>query len=578
MLIRVLLGFCALVMAPALQAQTMGEASDDGDAFARQIRDATNDSILTSGAQNEVPGFEGTDVPGTDFLDDPDGLTAAGEGKRYDPDYQVVIDPYRTRFDPTTIDLSAATTIANDPDAYIGGGFDADGTAGTCEPVPGGGTSDTEYLESCNAGSSVYSDARTCRAPLTIEVSDPSPPVWEYECDLGGTNYPTSNLPYTCPRLAAADTEGFCTKVGTGTSPRIRCYQQDRWGGCLEPDFIESEIWQCSGQIDFPGGRQVSPGGQRIVSEAIDESVCEATVGADICTQTANMCVDNEPTTRIINGFEVTRPCWEWERSFQCDGVRPANDCGELDAKPNCSFAYDECLSENADGTCNVYDRWYRCTAPGDDAEDVPAYICAEDLYCLNGECTQVEREASTEFKDAMVAVQAMGELRDDFNADNLTLFGGENLKCTKKLFGISNCCSGKGVPLITPFLCNSEDRDVDRKDDEGLCYKVGTYCSDKVLGVCVTKKQSYCCFSSKLVRILQVQGREQLGMTWGEPKTPDCEGFLVEEFQRLDLSLMDFTDVYAEFVDAAKIPDEVETSLMIQQRIDEYFDLHGGG
>ena len=151
-------------------------------------------------------------------------------------------------------------------------------------------------------------------------------------------------------------------------------------------------------------------------------------------------------------------------------------------------------------------------------------------------------------------------------------------MKCTKKLFGISNCCSGKGVPLITPFLCNSEDRDVDRKDDEGLCYKVGTYCSDKVLGVCVTKKQSYCCFSSKLVRILQVQGREQLAMPWGEAKTPDCEGFLVEEFQRLDLSLMHFTDVYAEFVDAVKIPDEVETSLMIQQRIDEYLDLHGGG
>ncbi|MGB3796717.1 MAG: conjugal transfer protein TraN [Alteraurantiacibacter sp.] len=573
MLIRVLLGFAALVMAPALQAQTMGEASDDGDAFARQIRDATNDSILASGAENGVPGFEGTDVPGTDFLDDPDGLTAAGEAKRYDPDYQVVIDPYRTRFDPTTIDLSAATTIAVDPDAYIGGGFDADGAAGTCEPVPGGGTSDTEYLESCNAGSQPYDEGRICTAPLDVQTEGSN--YWEYICHTEPERGVVRPL---CDAIESDPQGGSCT-ITESVRVGETCLQWGvrngvRW--CTEPgDPIYRNTYSCPRELSVPGG--IERNTVRVVSETVDETMCQSAVSDADCTLDTQVCIaPNE--TRVINGLSVTRECWEWERSYTCQGVRPANDCGELDAKPNCSFAYDECLSENADGTCNVYDRWYRCTAPGDGAEDVPAYICAEDLYCLNGECTQVEREASTEFKDAMVAVQAMGELRDDFNADNLTLFGGENLKCTKKLFGISNCCSGKGVPLITPFLCNSEDRDVDRKDDEGLCYKVGTYCSDKVLGVCVTKKQSYCCFSSKLVRILQVQGREQLGMEWGEPKAPDCEGFMVEEFQRLDLSLMDFTDVYAEFVDAAKIPDEVETSLMIQQRIDEYFDLHGGG
>ena len=176
-----------------------------------------------------------------------------------------------------------------------------------------------------------------------------------------------------------------------------------------------------------------------------------------------------------------------------------------------------------------------------------------------------------------MVAMNVMGELKDGFDPNQLKIFSGENLKCTKKIFGLSNCCSGKGVPLLTPWLCNSQDRDVDKKDDAGLCHYVGTYCSDKILGVCVTRKQSYCCYGSKLVRILNEQGKAQLGMQWGTPKTPDCEGFLIAQFQQLDLSRMDFSEVYAEFVDAAKLPDEIEMSLQIQEKIENYYNLNGG-
>nr|WP_255573934.1 conjugal transfer protein TraN [Erythrobacter sp. SCSIO 43205] len=55
--------------------------------------------------------------------------------------------------------------------------------------------------------------------------------------------------------------------------------------------------------------------------------------------------------------------------------------------------------------------------------------------------------------------------------------------------------------------------------DAQGLCAYVGTYCSKKVLGVCVTKRKAYCCFESKLSRILQEQGRKQLPKPWDEPK-----------------------------------------------------------
>jgi conjugal transfer mating pair stabilization protein TraN len=125
--------------------------------------------------------------------------------------------------------------------------------------------------------------------------------------------------------------------------------------------------------------------------------------------------------------------------------------------------------------------------------------------------------------------------------------------------------------------MCSAEEKLLDEKDRKGLCHYVGTYCSDKVLGVCTSKRKSYCCFESKLSRILQEQGRAQIGKSWGKAKNPDCKGFLIEEFQKLDLSKMDFTEVYSEFIDAAKVPDEVQTSIEIQDKIDEYYKLHAG-
>lgn len=35
----------------------------------------------------------------------------------------------------------------------------------------------------------------------------------------------------------------------------------------------------------------------------------------------------------------------------------------------------------------------------------------------------------------------------------------------------------------------------------------------------------------------------------------------------------MDFSEVVAEFTDAAKLPDELATSTMIQQRIKDYYE-----
>ena len=124
--------------------------------------------------------------------------------------------------------------------------------------------------------------------------------------------------------------------------------------------------------------------------------------------------------------------------------------------------------------------------------------------------------------------------------------------------------------------MCNAAERQLDEKDDRGLCHRVGSYCSSRVLGVCTTRRDAYCCFESKLSRILQQQGRTQIGKAWDKPKDETCKGFTLDEFSLLDLSVMDFSEVYADFTDAAKLPDELDTTQQIQQRIEDYLQNNG--
>lgn len=68
------------------------------------------------------------------------------------------------------------------------------------------------------------------------------------------------------------------------------------------------------------------------------------------------------------------------------------------------------------------------------------------------------------------------------------------------------------------------------------------------------------------------------MGKLWDKPKEEKCEGFTVDEFSRLDLSKMDFSDIYADFLEAVKLPEEAQMASEIQAKIDAYYKQHGPG
>jgi len=113
---------------------------------------------------------------------------------------------------------------------------------------------------------------------------------------------------------------------------------------------------------------------------------------------------------------------------------------------------------------------------------------------------------------------------------------------------------------------------------DSDYCHYIDDYCEKKwpVVG-CVQKAKGYCCFNSKLGRIIHEQGRPQLQAFgpdggWGTGETPNCRGFTPEEFQMLDFSKMDLSEYYQDIQQEMdqKLQDMQNT---IDTRIQDYYN-----
>ncbi|WP_230771698.1 conjugal transfer protein TraN [Sphingomonas sp. Leaf4] len=576
--------FAISVSGGVVAQQGVREAREEGTRVGKAMR--ADGALVPGQAQvDAVPGYQGTDLPESGYFDDPDRLTTDGMVRSQTDDaFGTVIDRQGTRRTFTKAEVldatRRATMIEKTPEQFLEGeGFG--GSAGSCTPLPPPAGDKGYYEATCNKGVKVEERPRSCTIRMVPRVTNNARYFYWGSTNVSGLAPDTYLRAQIAAGVCRAEpvTMHACDaqiEMGAG-GQKVEDYRRF----CKSKIRVNASLYSCSAELPtgpLDGHQNSKTGtvwykqeGTTSVNVERVESGCDALVGDTTCAAATDTCV--EPSeTRIVNGVSVTQACWAWRRETMCHAETPASDCSEIEGNRACRFLRDECLDDPQTGACKVSQKAYSCPLPDTQNAADKQYVCGGDVYCLNGECESIEREASSEFKDALTGLHALDEAGGQFDPAKLTVFSGERGACSKKIFGASNCCSGKGVPILTPWLCSAADRSLDERDDKGLCHKVGTYCSDKVLGVCITSRTAYCCFGSKLARILQEQGRAQLAKPWGRAKDATCQGFSIEEFQRLDLSKMDFAEVYAEFTDAAKLPDEVRTMTEIQRRIEDYY------
>ncbi len=126
------------------------------------------------------------------------------------------------------------------------------------------------------------------------------------------------------------------------------------------------------------------------------------------------------------------------------------------------------------------------------------------------------------------------------------------------------------GAMLVAEWLsCESSEQVLSLKRGQNLCVSTGTYCSRRVLGVCVERREKHCCFNSKLAKLINRQGRSQLGLP-----VDDCGGFSAAQVQGLDFSAMDLsefiTDITPTLPDRSKLTDRAKST--VDQRVQDYY------
>ena len=104
-------------------------------------------------------------------------------------------------------------------------------------------------------------------------------------------------------------------------------------------------------------------------------------------------------------------------------------------------------------------------------------------------------------------------------------------------------------------WTCEKKEFELGAKRELKACHNVGGYCKSKVLGWCIEKRDTYCCFNTPLARILNEQIRPQLGRGWGSPKNPDCKGINVQDFSRVDWSRVNLDEWLAILFETGHFP-----------------------
>lgn len=303
------------------------------------------------------------------------------------------------------------------------------------------------------------------------------------------------------------------------------------------------------------------------------ETSCERPIAPPPqCRLHASSCLEG-PQWRTVNGAPVYRECWRYQDSYLCPDEQQTEDaaCGALRAR-DCEQVNSTCVEyDNGTGRCRKFRQDFRCPAGGSNATTT---VCGEDLYCPRGDCAAADRV--TQDTDAQDMAQAATWLAaaqnasDDFDSGSFTMFKGEGMRCAKTDFGFSDCCKDSGWGNdVGLHQCDAEEQQLGFAREAGRAHYVGRHTSGGPLDE--RKYQTYCVFSSKLSRIIQEQGRPQLGIGWGSSRDPECRPLSTEEVGRLDWSRMDLSEFYQDAQLAADAAAQnIDSNQQLESRVRE--------
>ena len=307
------------------------------------------------------------------------------------------------------------------------------------------------------------------------------------------------------------------------------------------------------------------------------KSMIDAKSGTAICQDTGKRCV--ESGMKEMDGIRESRPCWQYGYVKSCN-FPSKNDCRIYE---HCYALGDKlCLVRDYANTCVNMKKEFSCKSwepvdvrdetarVGLEAKHGPEGLVCKGVPCIDGNCVDKSYETNGEMMDSISRLHAAKFMKPDADG-KFDLFKPNNMHCSKKPAGYTQCCrikkEGWGTHLGAG--CTKDEQILAEQRGKKLCVFATKITTAKT--PFHISKHYYCCFNNMLDKVIQVQGRKQLGRRFVKSDgTADCGGFSLEEIQKIDFNKIDFTefikDFQKKFIGSTKASNTGDIAQRIQQ------------
>ncbi len=316
-----------------------------------------------------------------------------------------------------------------------------------------------------------------------------------------------------------------------------------------------------------------------------NNSACSSLANNSNCSPSGQTCTEGAGT-RIINGVSVTKDCWKYENTYNCTDsqVSPAQSCNDLKADSSCTQVSRTCNLQNDDGSCSLYDVKYQCGYDVSVTSGVQNNVmtCGASEFTYNGINETLQNDPNANIGEAATWLNVMNQAGKNGDFDGITIFNGGVRSCAISPVGYNNCCKGAGWgQKVSLAGCTATEKQIAQDITAGLMIYIGQACSRHIkigigkfgFKVCVEKSRYYCRFNSKLGRIIQEQGRPQLGWYgFGSAPSGDCRGFTPEQLQTIDFKQIDMREALPDITSKIISPTNSAMGGLISNRVSNFY------
>ena len=204
-----------------------------------------------------------------------------------------------------------------------------------------------------------------------------------------------------------------------------------------------------------------------------------------------------------------------------------------------------KCLKDNPFGECDLWEKTYDLGKKAAFRESTHVFK-DQEIWGLS-EVFDSSYDKNQEIAEVVSTLSIFSDMKKELEnsgknfGKNVPVFRGEEMRCQCSFIhgALYDCCKKMDGLAVTAFLarCNAEEQSLAERRHAGQCHHVGSKKEN------FQTTQVFCCFPTKLARILHEQGREQLKIKWGRAEDPECRGFLLSELQQVDFSKIDLSD-----------------------------------